>query len=86
MFIESRGINMPVWDAANPASLRAWQDVSRVYASSASGEVRAVVGSNLRPGNIWQSVELPALQRNPNVSGVIQVNPKTGAESVLWGR
>jgi hypothetical protein len=86
MFIESRGINMPVWDAANPASIKAWQDVSRVYASSASGEVRAVVGSNLRHGNIWQSVELPALQRNPNVSRVIQVNPTTGAESVLWGR
>lgn len=86
MFIESRGIKMPVWDAANPASIKAWQDVSRVYASSASGEVRAVLGNNMRPGNIWQSVELPALKANPNVTRVITVNPTTKAETVLWSR
>lgn len=75
---------MPVWDAANPASIKAWQDLSRVYASIASGEVRAVVGSNLRPGNVWQTVELPALQSNPNVTRIIQGNPTTGAETVIW--
>ncbi|MDO7837515.1 hypothetical protein Q4610_20965 [Sphingobium sp. HBC34] len=86
MFIESRGIQMPVWDAANPSSVKAWQDVSRVYASSASGEVRAVLGSNLRPGNIWETIELPALRANPNVSRVVTVNPATRAEATLWGR
>lgn len=86
MFIESRGIQMPVWDAANPASIKAWNDVSRVYAGGASGEVRAVLGNNLRPGNTWQTVELPALQANPNVTRIITVNPTIKAETVFWSR
>jgi hypothetical protein len=86
MFIETRGIQMPVWDSTNSASIKAWEDVSRIYASSASGEVRVVLGNNLRPGNIWQSVELPALSANPSVTRIIEVNPITKTETVLWNR
>lgn len=86
MLLESRGIQMPAWDAANPASVAAWQDVSAQFARGASGEVRAVLGDSLRPGNIWQTVEMPALQANPNVTTIIRVNPSSGAETVIWTR
>jgi hypothetical protein len=86
MFIEARGIEMPVWDASNPASVQAWEDASKAFASGASGDVRAVVGSNVRPGSIWQKVELPALQDNPNVTKIIGVDPVTKAETVLWAK
>lgn len=86
MLLEARGIKMPMWDAPNPASVAAWRDASAQFARGTSGEVRAVLGDSLRPGNIWQTVEMPALQANPNVTRIIRVNPSTGAESVIWTR
>lgn len=37
-------------------------DVSVAYAANAGGTVGAVVGGSLRPENIWENVELPALK------------------------
>ena len=31
-----------------------------------SGEIRAVIGAELRPGNIWENIELPRLMENLN--------------------
>jgi len=84
--IESSGLQMPVWDAANPASVAAWRSASAVFAQGASGEVRVILGNSLRPGNIWETVEMPALEANQNVTSVIQVNPSTGEETVLFHR
>jgi len=84
--IEERGIELPPWDPANPSSLRAWQEASRRYAASASGEVRAVVGESLRPGSVWEEVELPALKKNPDVTRVTVIDPATGAERVIFER
>lgn len=84
--IETRDINLPQWNASNPASIQAWQDASRSYAENASGTVRAVVGNNLRPGNIWETVELPALMGNPRVKKIMRVDPTTGAETLIFKR
>jgi len=62
------------WDAANPAPVQAWQDASRAYAEGASGTVHAVIGDSLRPGSIWETIELPALKANPNVTQIIRVS------------
>ena len=86
MLIDSRKVALPTWDAANPASVKAWQDVSSAYAESASGTVRAVVGPNLRPGNIWETFELPALKQNPKVDKIMTVDPSTGKEKLVWSR
>jgi hypothetical protein len=84
--IESRGINMPEWDINNPNSIKAWEDVSATYANQVSGNVRAVVGSNLREGNIWENVELPRLMNNPNVSQITTIDPKTLVETIIFKR
>jgi hypothetical protein len=83
---KARGIDLPVWDAGNPASVQAWQDASRAFAGNAQGTVRAVIGDSLRPGNVWETVELPALKANPNVTQIIRVNPATGAQTVIFTR
>ena len=57
-----------------------------VYAEQVSGEIRAVVGSELRPGNIWENIELPRLKANPNVTKVTTIDPKTGVEKIIFER
>src|SRR4051812_44761559 len=66
--VRSRGIHLPPWDATSPASVSAWVLASKAYASCASGCARAVLGDSLRPGNIWETVELPTLKANPQVT------------------
>jgi hypothetical protein len=83
MLIDSRGIEMPEWDADNPASVQTWTQVSEAYAAGASGTVRAVLGDNIRPDAVWWA-ELQRLQGNPDVTEVIRVDPDTLAESVIW--
>lgn len=84
--IETKEIKMPEWDINDNTSIKAWQDISAEYANQVSGEVRAVVGSNLREGNIWQNVELPRLMANPNVTKVITIDPATLTEKVIFER
>ena len=73
---------LPVWNQKDPESVRFWEDASAAFAENASGQVRAVVGSDLRPGNIWQTVEIPRLVDNPNVTSISQLDPDTG----LWAQ
>jgi len=75
---------MPKWDMDNPASIKAWQDVSSAYAEQVSGNVRAVVGQELRPGNIWENIEIPRLMNNPNVNSITTIDPKTGIEKLIY--
>lgn len=84
--IADRGIAMPTWDASDPAKVKAWQDASKYYAEGANGKVHAVLGDNLRPGNIWETFEFPALKNNPRVTEIVKINPSTGTEEVLFRR
>lgn len=84
--IARRDIAMPAWDPTNPASVRAWEEISAQYAKNASGTVRVVLGQQLRPGNVWEVAELPALQANPNVKSVIAIDPLTQQERVIFTR
>lgn len=84
--IDTKGITMPEWDFNNPSSMDAWDMASAAYAEQVSGEVRAVVGAELRLGNIWENVELPRLMENPNVTKITIIDPKTGIEIVVFER
>ena len=84
--IEIQNIVMPEWDFNNPSTMEAWDLASGAYAEQVSGEIRAVIGSELRPGNIWENVELPRLKNNPNVTKITTIDPKTGVENVVFER
>ncbi|KXT81483.1 hypothetical protein SORDD15_00646 [Streptococcus oralis] len=84
--IDDTNIVMPEWDFNTPSSVTAWEEASNVYAEQVSGEIRAVVGSELRPGNIWENIELPRLKTNPNVTKVTTIDPKTGVEKIIFER
>ena len=77
---------MPEWDFNTPSSVTAWEEASNVYVEQVSGEIRAVVGSELRPGNIWENIELPRLKVNPNVTKVTTIDPKTGIKKIIFER
>ncbi len=82
--IDINKISMPVWDPFNEKIKNIWSLVSKAYADQVSGEIRAVVGENLREGNIWENFELPALKANPNVKKIILVDPKTKTEKLIY--
>ncbi len=84
--IENRDIKMPAWDPDDPAVVQAWKDISAEYAKGVSGTVRAVIGKELRPGNVWESAELPALINNPNVDRIIIIDPVTKVETEIFVR
>lgn len=84
--LERNGIKGPVWSFEDKASEEWWSQVSRIYAEKARGEVHAVIGSNLRPGNVWQTVELPRLMDNPNVTKIIMIDPETAKETAIFER
>ena len=46
----------------------------------------AMIGTELRPGNIWNNIELPRLIENPNVTKIKIVDPKTRIETVIFER
>ena len=43
-------------------------------------------GAELRTGNIWENVELPRLMKNPNVTKITTIDPKTGVEKIIFER
>ena len=86
MLIEARKIIMPTWDQNNQASIKAWEDISSEYATCASGTVTGVIGKDLRPGNIWENRELPALKNNPNITKIVIIDPKTKISTVIFQR
>ncbi|GLE50647.1 hypothetical protein ATCCBAA256_02350 [Mycobacterium montefiorense] len=87
MTLAENGVDpLPVWNRHDPVSVKFWEDASAAYAGSARGEVTAIVGSNLRPGNIWQSVEIPRLMENPNVTRIVQIDPDDGHSTIIFER
>ncbi|WP_234814838.1 hypothetical protein [Mycolicibacterium porcinum] len=87
MTLEKNGIDpLPAWNRHDPESVRFWEDASAAYAENASGEVTAVIGSDLRPGNIWQTVEIGRLMDNPAVTRIVQIDPDTGKSTIIFSR
>lgn len=71
------------FDAEDPAGIAAWITASREFAEGASGEARVVLGTT-RPGNLWETVQLPALKKNRRITRVIAINAATREESTIF--
>ena len=54
------------WSQAKPL----WEAASRDLATSARGHVDVLMSRAARPDSIWRTIERPALQSNPNVTGI----------------
>ena len=84
--MEKNGINPPPYKKGDPESEKAWAEISKAYASQASGTVWGVIGRDLRAGNIWELVEYRELYNNPDVTKIILIEPMTMEEKVLLDR
>jgi len=84
--IAQNKIIMPQWDINNPKIVQVWETVSEWYAKQVTGEVRAVIGKELRPGNIWETKELQRLKENMNVTKIIIIDPYTLVETIIFKR
>lgn len=84
--LQTHGIKPPEWTPGDVYAQNWWSAVSQSYAENSSGEVTAVLGSNLRPGNVWETVELPRLMDNPNVTKIVVINSDTGVSTTVFQR
>jgi hypothetical protein len=84
--LEQKGVKAPLFDFTDTASQEWWSKVSGMYAENVRGEVHAVVGSNMRPGNVWETVELPRLIDNPAVTKIVVIDPETGLQTTIFER
>jgi hypothetical protein len=42
--------------------------------------------SEKRPGNVWQTIEIPRLMENPDVTRIVQIDPDTGQPITIFER
>jgi RHS repeat-associated protein len=82
----ARGVKLPPWDPANPASVAAWKQVSGEFARGARGDIIVLQEDLVRVDSIWAEIEFPALKSNPNVTSITHIDPRTGATNLLWAR
>ena len=75
---------MPKFDRNDPSSIAAWNGASERLAEGASGDVVAVLGSNVNPLGVWTSTELPALIANSKVSSITVIDVLTGVARRIW--
>jgi hypothetical protein len=85
MYLRDHQITMPAWDGT-PEVAEIWGQVSQKYAEAAHGDVRVVLGRDLRPGNVWETYEFDALTSNPAVTRIIAIDPGSGAMRLLFER
>jgi len=79
------GISIPT-RKENPYSNKLWGFASKVYAQRASGDVHAILGSTRRPGNVYDTIEKPALMKNKKVTRLTEHDAATGKTTVVKGR
>ena len=86
MTLKKQGIRLPKWDSNNLDSLKIWNEASATYANQVSGEVRAILGSNISPRSVWSTIEFPALKGNLSVTKIISIDPVTKIEKIIFTR
>jgi hypothetical protein len=76
-------IQMPDFDPGNAATVDIWNYASKEFAQHASRDAWFVRGTTVRQNKAWETVELPALTANPNISCIFQINASTASVEFL---
>lgn len=84
--LELHNIKLPEYDFFDESIKEIWKQVSEELAKRASGKVRVVLGQNINPQGVWNTIELPALIDNQNVTEIIAIDPETLIETVIFTR
>ncbi len=69
-FPYNKDLNDFVFNGNDPENVKAWQDLSEAYANQTSGNVRAILGDNVRSGSVWCQNEIPRLFNNDAVTSI----------------
>lgn len=88
ILMDSRGIPQAKWsDEAWPEIQRqvndAWDQVSLAYARGASGEVKVVLGQDVREQSVWLRHECKELLKNPRVTKITAIDLTTRKPRVI---
>jgi len=83
--LAKHGIKIPS-KTKSPYSHKLWKFASKVYAQRASGHVHAVLGSTRKPGNIYDTIEKPALMKNKKVTKLTEHKAGSRKATVVKGK
>ncbi|MFF1823620.1 FG-GAP-like repeat-containing protein [Kribbella sp. NPDC058245] len=86
MLLDNAHLVMPRLKPRTQPAVDAWDYASRSMARSASGSSYVVKGDTVRPGNVWERVEFPALKANPLINCVYEITARTADQQLLWFR
>lgn len=83
--LSAKKVDMPPF-GSSPDAKAAWRFASGTYATQASGDAFIVLGKCVRPGNTWETTELPSLQKGGKVKCVFQFSTTDNWENpaFLW--
>lgn len=81
--LAEKNIDLPEFDPTDQQTVDAWRTVSKTYAEKASGDVRVVLGEEVRADSTFTTIEYPTLMENENVTKITAVNPNDNSEVVL---
>ncbi|WP_285746623.1 hypothetical protein [Lentzea sp. NBRC 105346] len=84
--LDGWALEMPDFTQRDPKSTEVWENASKFFAEGAEGVVHVILGPQRREGNVFDTMELPALQANPKVDAVIAVDPFTGETKVVYAK
>ncbi|MHA5052205.1 GDSL-type esterase/lipase family protein [Streptomyces sp. SD15] len=84
MRLREAGINMPSFDAPDPAK-EIWRFASREYAKKTSYQAWVIKGSCVREGNTWEEKELPNLKASGKMRCIWEIDASNfRQEKLIW--
>ena len=69
MWLVDNGVEIPEF-ASLAESNTWWAEQSQAFAERAIGDVTVYIGQNINANSFFNTIELPALMNNPNVTGI----------------
>ena len=83
MLLAKNNAVMPFYDPKKADTVNHWNTASLLFAQQASGDVRSIMGTERRPDNVFETIELKALKGNKAVRSVTKIDGANGIKSRL---